>query len=217
MPKLIHRILSRLFYWDLDAYICFREDLTKPRELHSLPKSLSDEGWKLYEVDLGLPKDMQKLSTLFLEAFPSYQTLDDAKTELDNAKKRGDKCIVVANDNEFKAMSWLGQENNRLLQTVGKFMDSRHGIGVIHRSYVSPSLRGHKLQQIISSHISDLAKREGKEWLCGFAGVQNFSSIRNRLQRHDEYRLVYHLTIETKLRKWNIFPKLNKERWKPCS
>jgi hypothetical protein len=179
----------------------------------ALPEKLVNDGWTVREVDFQSENDFSSISNLFFEAFPQYGTLEKAQKELRTAIARRDICFVLANDERFAAMVWLGFEKNRMIQSVGRFIEDKHKAAVDHRSYVSPDLRGFGVQKIINNQLSIKAKSLDIEWLYGFVGAKNTASINNCMKAFDEWRIVYHLTIELPFMKMHLFPKLKQESW----
>jgi hypothetical protein len=208
----VAKFTQRIFHWDLDAYMCFRK---KPSSKSTFPltEKLVNDGWIIREVDFTSTEDLEKVVHLFLEAFPKYRTLKGARCEIESAIKRKDLCFVLANTERFGAMVWLGLEDNGMMQSVGMFIEQQRQAAVDHRSYVSPDFRGFGVQKTINNQLTVKAESLGIEWIYGFVGAKNTASINNCMKAFQEWRIVYHLTIEIPFVKRHYFPKLKHEHW----
>ena len=83
-----------------------------------------------------------------------------------------------------------------MMQTVGSFVKDKTKIAIDHRSYVSLDVLGFGVQKVINNELSLKAKELNIEWLYYFVGVSNTALVNNCMKAFDEWRFVYHVTIE---------------------
>lgn len=210
--SVFNKFLRRLFYWNIESYICFRKR-PEPTVRYTLGDELKAKGFKIREVDRKSTKDISSLSYLYKEAFSQYTTSEQAKTEILEAFESGEKCFILENGKRFYGMGWLGGEDSPMLASVGKFIKNKQNIAVNYRAYVSPFARGFGAQKAINNARESEAHKTGKECLYCFVGVKNTASINNCIKFFSESKLIYHVSVELPKLKFNFFPKLNDESW----
>ncbi|MEX0729848.1 MAG: hypothetical protein WED00_11535 [Aquisalimonadaceae bacterium] len=201
--------------WDLDAYVLFRSDLTGAAAPWSQHDDITD-GLVIRELDGTNETDVHNLAKL---TYP-HQTNEERRGQLSRLSTQlgnGERCFVAVAETDIVAMQWIAGPKSAVFKGFGAMLRNAAKRSLFHRTFVREDFRGRKLQRRIDSYMKKTLKNEGIETTYTFVGVRNFASIINCLRLNNEFRLIYHLSIDLPgLPKLNLYPKRSREPWRPC-
>jgi hypothetical protein len=211
----VRSILRRAFRFDLDAYFLFSDSLESgllAQSANLSPKNLTVD---FYIVER--PAEDLLLIDLCKEGAYFGSTDQGIKKNLALNSGRVDRCIVAKHQDKYVAMSWVALGRNAEWPSFAQVPLTKKSSGLLHLSYVKPEYRGHCLQRFLDLQRKKLLAEQGFEQSVSFVGVNNFSSVRNSMACNENFKLMYHLSVEIPgLKKINFFPKWNQEHWKSC-
>lgn len=215
----IKKQFRRVFQWDLDAYLLFRENLIKHTYTESPVAVIGGKKFEFRLIDPDDKNDTTRLLSIWVDGEYSYHNEPvRAQRYIDDLFNRcHDRCLGVFEGEVLAGFSWIGGGDNHFYETMGFCIRNVPLHSIIQRSYITPKYRGNALQGFLDNRAKSILKKEGKEHIYRFVGVKNFASARNALKIHDDYRLIYHLSVKfPRGKEANYFPKFAVEKWHPC-
>ncbi|MCC5810380.1 MAG: GNAT family N-acetyltransferase [Ectothiorhodospiraceae bacterium] len=213
--KILNR-LKRPMIWELDSYHNFKCKLqTSPFAEAPLESDLP-AGITLREINNEDHKLLHSLSQLLstpAARFPHPVTVE----WLHSLFQQGERCFCAIRDGSVIGLLMASPTNGRFSEKFAAIVKSEAGSWVTNTAFVDPIYRGMGLHRFVSRFTKSRLKEAGGIYAYSFVGVHNLASAINTHQTNDEYRVVYHLSVDIPLaRKMNLYPKINKENWRPC-
>lgn len=208
------KILSRLFKFDIDSYIVFKESINDIEEKHFFSGNGLWEGkYRLIPVDINNKDELCKLTVLWCKAYVSCPSTTDAERTIKKMYSNGSLCFVSIQDEAYVGMLWLGDNSNFMFNRIGSFLLQETRKSVYHHIYVMPEARGFNLQGGLRLLALQWARKCDIDEVYAFVGCKNFSSIKNFLEFSNCYRLIYHISLDIGSLRLNFHPKLAIEKW----
>ena len=221
MRFVIRRLLSRLrrpLKLDLDAYLLFRSHLGQLQRGSSFIEN-GDDGIQIAELGQESIEKVLGLitGTMNLQTVTDPGTRDIAAHAFEKRLSEGDRCFGAVVDDIFVGIRWVSFPGHSVYKSFAALVKDEPDSCVFNGAYVSPEYRGRRIQIRLDAAMKRVLGRDGLETSFSFVGVHNFASIVNCLRCHDDYRLIYHLSVDLPFSPLlNFYPKQNVELWRPC-
>ncbi len=207
-------LLHRLFNFDIESYIVFKENIDDIDDKILLNE---DDLWvnefRLIRVNINNEEECLNLAALWRKAYTNCSSIIDAERMVNRMHENGSICFVAVREDTYVGMLWLGDNSNFMFSRIGSFLTQERNKSVYHHIYVTPEARGNNLQRGLRLLALNLARKRGIHNMYAFVGCKNFSSIKNFLDFSCSYRLIYHIAIDIGPLKLDIHPKLEIEHW----
>jgi|AntDeeMetagen681_2_1112603.scaffolds.fasta_scaffold00273_7 hypothetical protein len=214
LKQYLAKVANRVFQYDLDAYLVFRDVLAKHelRDVENLPQSQKFQ-FRLLDGN----SDLEGLKELCLAGGYFGESSHAVGTALVSRFSNDERCATAFDGDKCVAMSWIASGDAARWPAFARFPRLGEACGLLHMSYVRPEYRGNQLQRCLDLIRKQQLKTHGEKYSVCFVGVKNFASIRSLMATNEEYRLVYHLTLDAALLpRLNFFLKTDVEQWQSC-
>ena len=214
MKNVLAKLAKSFFRYDLDAYFVFRDFLE--HQAFSGADELSQSG-RFWFALLDGSSDLKPLEELCVDGGYFGDDTNTVGHALFSQFTRGERCAGVFDDGRCVGMSWIAPADGNKWPSFAQIPGLGDRCGLVHMAYVRPAYRGNQLHRYLDVLRKHQLKREGKRTVVCFVGVKNFASIRSLMATNEEYRLVYHLTLDLALLpKFSLFLKRRSEDWESC-
>jgi hypothetical protein len=209
--RLLRGFIDRLFKLDIDAYYLFRDDFSS---LGDIPDAMHANGFEFILCDSAESLVFDGLSDLWIAGgYHGCGHRDKVVEFLVDAFGRGDICLLVLANGVPAGMMWASGPRSRLLSKFAACVANDCTRFTIHRTYIAPQFRGKGLQRSMNWFLKVRMAERGFKGSYGFVGPKNLASVSNNMKTCQEYKLIYHLTIEVLSKKFNFYPKFRVEPW----
>lgn len=209
------QFINRYFKYYLEAYMLFKQSA-------DMIDVFNKDSLKLDYNLILIDKDSSQLQkneliSLWNNAYYSSEQLEKSEKEVLIQLSDGDVCCALTHENRVVGMSWFGFKSALIRLYFAKIISHESTFLITHHLFILPSARGWGAQRYLLSYgVNQLRNIYKIKKLFVFVGINNFSSIKNCLKDYAEYRIVYHLRVETPFIKLNLYPKKNINTWRDC-
>ncbi len=213
--KILNR-LKRPVIWDLDGYYHFRTNLQTSALAEPLRADEMLDGISLKDISVDDSAHLEGVAALLSmpEAhYPAPVTAEYVSSLL----AAGDRCFIALRGKDVVAVQFSTPTDGRLSTGFAALVRHERGSWVSNSTFVAPSARGSGIQRLLARYSKSLFREAGAPHTFSFVGAHNVPSVINTFKTNDEYRFVYHLSLDLPLlARRNMYLKNEKERWRPC-